>query len=276
MTPQNHANKSGNGVNNAHHGNKFSKGNNVSNGNYGSNSNHRNNGNNGFGQGRSAEEPAKRITDKMASHLCILYLLLMLGCLAWQLFDTWIGRYSLLRQFGYQLQRQPTLRLIAFTLIAGALGGVVNGLRSTLHYCNGEFDRRHTWKYLCAPWMGATLALFVYALLRSSISVLGGNVAGNIGNTQVLSNFSAGALVGYGSKDVFVWLDAKVEKFFRVTPADDTRKRKESPTSSSKNSRRSTTVNQSTRRGPQTTQSGTLLDQRELSAITVASTAKAN
>jgi hypothetical protein len=66
--------------------------------------------------------------------------------------------------------------------------------------------------------MGATLALFVYALLRSSISVLNGNPGGNLGNTQVLSNFSVGALVGYGSKDVFIWLDNKVTKFFQVAP----------------------------------------------------------
>src|SRR6266436_5268087 len=81
---------------------------------------------------RDGEEPYKIICDKMACNLCIVYLVLMLGFLAWQLFDTWIGRYSLLRRLGYELQRQQTLRLIAFTLIAGALGGVVNGLRSTL------------------------------------------------------------------------------------------------------------------------------------------------
>ncbi len=173
---------------------------------------------------RKNEELTKRISDKMVSNFCTSYLLIMIALLAWQLFDTWIGRYSLLKPLGYGLQRQSSLRLIAFTLIAGALGGVVNGLRSALKY-NDRFDRKHAWKYLCAPWMGATLALFVYALLRSSISTLGGNAAGNIGNTQVLSNFSAGALVGYGSKDVFVWLDRKVEKFFKEDPGESAREK---------------------------------------------------
>jgi hypothetical protein len=199
-----------------------------------------NNSNNGYGQVRIEEESRNWINDKMAGNLCILYLVVMLALLAWQLFDTWIGRYTFLRRLGYELQRQPTLRLIAFTLIAGALGGVVNALRSTQRYQRKGFDRRHAWKYICAPWMGATLALFVYALLRSSISVLGGNVAGNIGNTQVLSNFSVGTLVGYGSKDVFVWLDAKVEKFFKVTPADEANNRRVVATSSSRNARRPT------------------------------------
>jgi hypothetical protein len=167
----------------------------------------------------------KRIADKTAGNMCLFYLVAMLAFLSWQLFDTWISRYSLLTSVGYEIQRQQTLRLIAFTLIAGALGGVVNGLRSGLHY-HKEFDRRHMWKYLCAPWLGATLALFVYALLRSSISVLGGDVAGGVSNAQVLSNFSVGALVGYGSKDVFIWLDHKVTKFFHIPAVGKTVKPK--------------------------------------------------
>ncbi len=242
--------------------------------------------NTGYGQYRRDEKSPNRITDKMAGHLCILYLLVMLAFLAWQLFDTWVGRNSILRPLGYAIQRQQTFRLIVFTLIAGALGGVVNGLRSTLQYCHEGFDRQYTWKYLCAPWMGATLALFVYALLRSSISVLSGNAGGaggNIGNTQVLSNFSAGALVGYGSKDVFVWLDAKVEKFFHVKPASEVDKRKEGAASSYRKSVQSPTskvqrpiasVNQG--RGPQTAQPETLMEQGEPVVFTVASNGYGN
>lgn len=159
------------------------------------------------------QNSGNRISNRTVGNLCIFYLLLILAFLGWLLFDTWIGRYYLL--VGYARQREQTLRLIAFTLIAGALGGVVNGLRSTLRY-REVFDRRHTWKYLCAPWMGATLALFVYALLRSSTAALGGSAGGNVGNVQVLSFFAIGSLVGYGSKDVFIWLDLKVAKFFQV------------------------------------------------------------
>ena len=189
-------------------------------------------------QVRRDEEPKKRISHEMTGNLCILYLLLMLAFLAWQLFDTWIGRYSLLTRLGYGLQRPQTLRLIAFTLIAGALGGVVNGMRSALRYHHEGFNRQYMWKYICAPWMGVTLALFVYALLRGSVAVLGGNVAGSIGNTQVLSNFAAGALVGYGSSKVCRWLDAKVKTFFQVTPPDETDKRKKVAASPSKNGKR--------------------------------------
>jgi len=188
-------------------------------------------------------EPKNRISNRAAGNLCIFYLLVMLAFLAWQLFDTWIGRYSLLRSVGYSLQREQTLRLIAFTLIAGALGGVVNGLRSTIHY-RERFERRHTWKYLCAPWMGATLALFVYALLRSSIGALGG-APGSIGTAQVVANFSVGAL-GYGSKDVFIWLDAKVAKLFDVA-SDESKKAGKTNSSSAKKPRRKRKANQASR-----------------------------
>jgi beta-lactam-binding protein with PASTA domain len=32
-----------------------------------------------------------------------------------------------------------------------------------------------------------------------------------------MANFTAGALAGFGSKDVFIWLDDKVHKIFQVT-----------------------------------------------------------
>jgi len=105
---------------------------------------------------------------------------------------------------------------VAFTMLAGGLGGIVNGIRSIHSHCSA-FHRRFQWRYIAAPWLGSTLALFVYTLLGSSIAVLGGNASlDSIGNAQILSNFAAGALAGYGSKDVFIWLDDKVHKIFQV------------------------------------------------------------
>ena len=65
--------------------------------------------------------------------------------------------------------------------------------------------------------MGATIALFVYALIHSSVTVFSGTATTDNTNTaQALSNFAAGALAGYGSKDVFIWLDDRVHRIFRV------------------------------------------------------------
>ena len=155
---------------------------------------------------------------KKAAIFCMLYLLGLLALFTWVLFDTWSGNYLPLRFLKYDIAviNRPAFRLVAFTVIAGGLGGVLNGLRSTLTYYNG-FNQRYLWKYLAAPWMGATLAMFVYALVRSSLVVLGGDAATqSVGGAQILSNFAAGALAGYGAKDVFFWLDSRVEKIFKV------------------------------------------------------------
>ncbi len=160
----------------------------------------------------------KRDADRSTAVTCIIYLLLMLAFFGWFLFDTWIGNYSLASILGYDLARLDNtgFRLVAFTIIAGGLGGAVDGIRSVLNHCE-TFNRKHVWKYISVPWMGCTLALLMYALLRSSIAVLGGNASSDsVGNTQVLANFAVGALAGFGSKDVFIWLDDRVHKIFQV------------------------------------------------------------
>jgi len=161
----------------------------------------------------------KKDLDRSAAAKCSIYLLLMLALFGWLLFDTWIEKHSLARLLGYELVRLNSIsyRLVAFTVIAGGLGGAIDGIRSVLNYSE-SFNRKHVWKYISVPWMGCTLGLFVYALLRSSIAAFGGNAsAAGAGNSQVLANFAVGALAGFGSKDVFIWLDDKVHKIFQVT-----------------------------------------------------------
>lgn len=171
-----------------------------------------------------------KVTDKKAEResklnrrvaiASILYLLLSLAFFSWLLFDTWIKRHTLptLVRYDRALLDSPTFLLVAYTTIGGALGGIVNGIRSCLINYNG-FERRYVWKYITAPWMGATLSLLVYAIIRSSIAVFGGGSAADnsVSTPQALSNFAAGALAGYGSKDVFIWLDAQVHKIFQVS-----------------------------------------------------------
>jgi PASTA domain len=174
---------------------------------------------NGADIGAMDEQAKEAKHDRRAALFCILYLLLMLAFLNWLLFDTWIKRYSLTRLAGYNFAdvNRPTFQLVACAVIGGSIGGIVNAIRSCLLYYHG-FDKQYVWKYITAPWMGATLALLVYALINSSVAVFGGGVAtGNISAPQVLSNFAAGALAGYGSKDVFIWLDDRVHRIFRVT-----------------------------------------------------------
>lgn len=167
---------------------------------------------------RKVVRALRKNSDRTTAVICILYLLSLLATFSWLLFDTWIGNHFLLRALQYDLValNDTSFRVVIFTVIAGGLGGIINGLRSTLNYYNG-FNQRYAWKYLTAPWMGVTLALFVYALIRSSIVAFGGSATtANISTPQILTNFAAGALAGYGSKDVLVWLDAAVHRLFQV------------------------------------------------------------
>lgn len=164
--------------------------------------------------------------DSAAATASAVYLLLMLALFFWLLFDIWIGRYSLARWLGYQDTighlNGPTFRLMAYTIIGGGLGGIVNGIRSLLFW-HGDlqaFGGRYLWKYVNNPWLGATLALFVYAIIRSGIAVFGGDSSTQAaGTSQSLSTLAVGVLAGYGSRQVFIWLDVQVNKLFKVTPA---------------------------------------------------------
>jgi hypothetical protein len=163
------------------------------------------------------------VGDSRAGSVSILYLLLSLGFIGWLLFDIWIDAHTLARILGYDLTelKTPIYHLVAYTVLGGAMGGIVNGLRSAVTYYKG-FDPHFLWKYIAAPWMGAALALIGFALLKSTVAIFGGTAsAANADTPQFLANFAIGALAGYGSKDVFIWLDSQVHNLFaskKATP----------------------------------------------------------
>ncbi len=156
-----------------------------------------------------------------------IYLLLMLALFFWLLFDTWMGQHTLARILGYTAVERlnvPTFRLLAYTLIGGALGGIVNGIRSLLFWHSDQqaFSRRFAWKYITYPFLGTTLALFVYAIIRSGMAAFGGDFAAQAtGTSQSFSALVVGALAGYGSRQVFIWLDARVKDLFKTTTPDE-------------------------------------------------------
>lgn len=163
--------------------------------------------------------------DQAAAIASGVYLLAMLAVFFWQLFDVWVGRYTLALWLGYgdrlEAVADPLFRLIAYAIVGGGLGGTVNGIRSLLawHVEWGAFEQRYLWKYLTMPWLGATLALFVFALVRSGVAVVGGDMVPADGDLrQSLSTLILGILSGYGAREVFIWLDAQVTRMFKVAP----------------------------------------------------------
>ena len=164
--------------------------------------------------------------DPLATTFAIVsfvYLFLALGFFLWLLFDIWARKYTLgfsclTEEVRTRLNNSPTFHSLAYAFIGGALGGVIAGLRSCIHWhCDEKaFGWRFVWKYFSFPWLGATLALIVYAILGSGITVLGGV---SFSTTKMLFAFAIGSLVGYGSPQVVKWLDSQVNRIFKVAPA---------------------------------------------------------
>ena len=170
--------------------------------------------------GQVYTQAPEKFWDTLAAWFCGLYLLFSLGFLSWMLFDFWLGESTILDWLGYEGDRLDSalFSLFAYTVLGGGLGGSISGLRGLINFHSeqGSFGRRFIWKYLSLPWLGAVLALLIYVLLRTGIGALSGGVTVDGNSLSTFSAFGIGGLAGYGSHQVFVWLDARVNRIFRV------------------------------------------------------------
>ena len=164
--------------------------------------------------------------DKIVAYITCFYLLLALALLFWQLFDLWSNSYTIPRLIGYTALDQlsaPSFRLAAYSFIGGGLGSIIDAVRSFLvwHSDRGAFGKKHIWRYVLAPWTGGTLAVIVYALLRSGTAALAGDIQVDESNIRLtLSLFGVAALAGYGARSVYKWLDFQVDNIFKTNASD--------------------------------------------------------
>lgn len=158
--------------------------------------------------------------DMVAAWVSILYSLAVIACLSWLLLNTrlatapaWFTPYK-------DALNSPVFKLVVYTAIGGGIGAAVNNVRSFVqwHAERKAFGWRFIWKYISMPPVGATLAVMVYAIIRGGIAVFNGGFSGNdVNNTTTLfSAWATGALAGYGSNKVFIWLDDKVNNMFKI------------------------------------------------------------
>jgi hypothetical protein len=165
---------------------------------------------------------SEAIWDTAAAALSVLYLLFMLGFLSWALFDIYHGQNQVLAWLFSKETTYPDSplgRLIAYAVIGGGMGAIIDGFRSFViwHSERQAFGWRFLWKYITLPPLGGLLAAMVYALVQGGIAVLGGSFTPEEGSAnQVLSAFGIGALAGYGSNKVFRWLDGHVNRIFSI------------------------------------------------------------
>jgi DNA-binding protein Fis len=167
--------------------------------------------------GKSYEVVPEEIWDVVVAVLGILYLVVVLVTFIYLFFAIWMG-YSI----EVDNPKFPVLLLMAYAVIGGGLGGAINGIRSFIgwHAEREAFKRRYVWKYISQPLIGISLAVIVYAFFRSGLVAFGGNFAPNENfSNQALAAFAIGALSGYGSRRVLIWLDRLVKKLFKTADA---------------------------------------------------------
>ncbi len=172
--------------------------------------------------GRAFEIRAEQRTDRITAVISVIYLIIAILFFLWQLFDIWVGRLTLFKVFGYaglkDLTAAPTLICI-YAFIGGALGAIVNEIRGVLFWhCDQEaYGRRYIWKSLIAPFLGGTLGIFVYFLMRSGIALFTGEfIPSQQSVQQGVPMFALGVLAGYGGRKVFIWLDYQVARIFKL------------------------------------------------------------
>ena len=162
--------------------------------------------------GKSYEVVPEGIWDVVVAVFSILYLVVVLVICICLFFATWTD-YSI----EIDAPKSPVFLLMAYAVIGGGLGGTINGIRSFIgwHAERKAFKRRYVWKYISQPLIGLALAAMVYALFRSGIVAVGGNlrIDDNFTN-QILAAFGIGAITGYGSRRTLIWLDTVVKKVF--------------------------------------------------------------
>lgn len=172
--------------------------------------------------GKTFELIPERIWDVVAAIFSILYLIAWLVFFSWLLFDICIGRYLLIKLIIPEhaaIIKSPLFRLIAYTIIGGGIGGIINGIRGFIvwHPERMSFGWRFMWKNITIPLVGAILAGVVYAIMRGGIAAFGGSFRPDEDfTTQAFAAFAIGALSGYGSHKVFRWLDEQVNKLFKM------------------------------------------------------------
>lgn len=164
--------------------------------------------------------PEGRI-DRVAAILSGIYLFVSLVFFSWVAIDALLQQNSLLNWMGYPPDGLETddFRLLALTAVAGALGAIIDRLRSVINWHSERqaYNARFLWRELSMPWIGAVIGLIASVFLRSGFGLLSGDInVDDASEASLLSGVSIGFLGGFTSRQAFKWIDAQGDRIFGV------------------------------------------------------------
>ncbi|HEY3027704.1 MAG TPA: IPT/TIG domain-containing protein [Pyrinomonadaceae bacterium] len=132
---------------------------------------------------------------------------------------------GLITQYGIVLEHSFEVRLLLLVLLAGALGSYIHAATSFVDYVgNRKLSGNWMWWYLLRPFVGMTLALLFYFVVRGGfISVTAGGEDINPFGIAALAG-----LVGMFSKQATDKLNEVFKTLFRAAEGEGDDKRKDS------------------------------------------------
>ncbi len=156
-----------------------------------------------------------------------VYLIVSLAFYLWVLFDTLSGNNSIFTRlhFNPTIMATSAFRLTLGVVIGGALGGTLDAIRSFIswHAEREAYGAQFIWKDISHPFLGAAVALFVYAMVVSGVGIIGGNASIDSTKGATLEvAIAIGALTGFSSWKVFRWLDGRASRMFTVASSKRT------------------------------------------------------
>ncbi|NJM92691.1 MAG: hypothetical protein HC861_08775 [Rhodospirillaceae bacterium] len=163
-----------------------------------------------------------------AYHVVLSILLLYVLYNIWPEGEPWTGAVEI---FGSQLTLGDDRRLILIVLCAGALGSYVHAATSFASYVgNRRLVLSWAWWYALRPFIGMTLALIFYFVVRGGLLSTGAEA----GNMSVFGVAAVAGLVGMFSKQATDKLRELFDNLFRTARARATTP---APTSSARTCR---------------------------------------
>ncbi len=144
--------------------------------------------------------------------MAILFLYLLIGGLS--------GNFELVKKiFNIKGEVSGEIKLLIFAFSGGALGSITKEIRSFIfwHCENKAYGKEFFWKVVSSPLFGGVLAVFIYAVLRSGILILGAEFNGKSGDLihKIFSVFAISFLTGFGSEKAIKWINFQVKNLFK-------------------------------------------------------------